>query len=168
MRGETARLHADAVVLALGDGLATWSAFPTLDLARVGGRRYTVAHVHADRLPAVAFGAYATPAGASALHIGGAYDHATPEGGPTDSEGAALADRLRRVLPGLGALVGTGEAAVRVHRAGIRRPLVRRLPGAERVWVFTGLGSKGLLAAPFVARGLPSWLGGAAVPGDIA
>ena len=165
--GATTRLRADAVVLAIGDGLAAWSAFPAFDLARVGGRRYAAAHADADRLPAVAFGAYATPAGASALHIGGAYDHATPGGGPTAGEGAALADRLRRVLPGLGALVGPGEAAVRVHRAGVRRPLVRRVPGTERVWAFTGLGSKGLLAAPLAARGLPSWLGGAAVPDEI-
>jgi glycine oxidase len=39
-----------------------------------------------------------------------------------------------------------------------RLPLVGPLTGRRRVWVFTGLGSKGLLTAPLLARDLGSWL----------
>lgn len=169
--GARHRLTADAVVLALGDGLRTWAAFDTFGLARVGGRRYA-ASVEADLL-AVSVGAYAVPAGKGLAHVGGTYDHADPDAPPSPEEGAALVARLRPFVPSLGALVGAGEAAVRVHRAGVRRPLVRRLPdpngrGRERVWALTGLGSKGLLMGPLVARGLPAWLRGAAVPEEIA
>ncbi len=162
------RLAADAVVLALGDGLSAWPSFAAMDLARVGGRRYAAAHPGAGCLPAVAFGAYATPCAPGLVHLGGTYDHADPDAAPAVEEGGALADRLRAVLPGLESLVGDGEAAVRVHRSGVRRPLVRRLPGCAHVWALTGLGSKGLLTAPLVARGLPSWLSGAPVPDDLA
>jgi glycine/D-amino acid oxidase-like deaminating enzyme len=31
------------------------------------------------------------------------------------------------------------------------------LPGRTRLWVFTGLGSKGLLMAPMLARELTDW-----------
>jgi len=34
------------------------------------------------------------------------------------------------------------------------RPLLGPLPDAERVWTFTGLGSRGLLSAPLLARHL--------------
>ena len=169
--GARHRLTADAVVLALGDGLRAWPAFDALGLARVGGRRYAAA-LGTD-VPAVSVGAYAVPVGGGRAHVGGTYDHADPDAPPSPEEGAALLARLRPFVPSLGPLVGAGEAAVRVHRAGVRRPLVRRLPGEdgrgrERVWALTGLGSKGLLMAPLVARGLPAWLGGAPVPDEIA
>lgn len=166
--GARERLHADAIVLALGDGFAGWAAFGAMGLTRVGGRRYAAEHAAPDPLPAVAFGAYATPAAPGTVYLGGTYDHADPDAAPTPGEGLALVQRLQTVLPGLGGLVSAGEAAVRVHRASVRRPLVRRLPGCNRVWALTGLGSKGLLTAPLVARGLPSWLAGVPVPDELA
>ena len=169
--GAVHRLTADDVVLALGDGLRSFAALGALGLTRVGGRRYTAAL--GDAVPAVSVGAYAVPLGDGRAHVGGTYDHDDPDAGPTPEEGAALIGRLGPFVPSLGTLVGAGEAAVRVHRAGARRPLVRRVPdeherGRERVWALTGLGSKGLLAAPLVARGLPAWLRGAPVPDDVS
>ena len=45
-------------------------------------------------------------------------------------------------------------AGVRVGVPGTRLPMLGPLPGRRRVWMFTGLGTKGLLTAPLLARNL--------------
>ena len=65
-----------------------------------------------------------------------------------------------RLLPALAdAQILDARAGVRVtvpHVASpLRLPLLGPLPGQPRLWVFTGLGAKGLLTAPLLAHALP-------------
>ena len=63
------------------------------------------------------------------------------------------------MLPALADLpVLETQAGVRVSVPGIRLPVLDRLPGSRRIWVFGGLGSKGLLMAPLLARDLADYL----------
>ncbi len=67
------------------------------------------------------------------------------------------------------------ELSVRDARAGVRvtvpgsyLPMLGPLPDADRVWLFTGLGSKGLLMAPMLAAELPGYLSGSSpIPDEI-
>ena len=57
------------------------------------------------------------------------------------------------------AIVAAG-AAIRVTVPGIRLPMVGPINENDRVWIFTGLGSKGLLMAPLIAQQLPDFFTG--------
>ena len=48
-------------------------------------------------------------------------------------------------------------AAIRVTVPGIRLPMVGPLRRDSNVWIFTGLGSKGILMAPMLALELPDY-----------
>jgi glycine oxidase len=63
------------------------------------------------------------------------------------------------MLPALNEAAVIGESAgVRVNVPGTRLPMLGPLPGRTRVWIFTGLGSKGLLMAPLLGRELSGYL----------
>jgi glycine/D-amino acid oxidase-like deaminating enzyme len=56
-----------------------------------------------------------------------------------------------------------------MHVPGTRLPMVGPLPGYRRVWVFTGLGSKGLMTAPLLSARLPDFLRDPdQIPSDVA
>ena len=63
------------------------------------------------------------------------------------------------MVPALaGAPLLDARAGVRVTVPGDRMPLLGPLPGRKRIWILTGLGSKGLMMAPLLARTLPHYL----------
>ncbi len=164
---------ASHLVLAVGDGGRRLPAVAALDLHRIKGQTVTVARpaALAPDGPAVAGATYAVPA-ADGVTLGATYEHAFAHTAP-DAEGA------RRLLAAAGAVVPQlAGAEVLAQAAGVRltvpeavapgrRPVAGRL--ADRVWVLTGLGSRGLLAAPSLARLLPDALDGrAALPPDVS
>ena len=55
------------------------------------------------------------------------------------------------------ATVLDATAGVRVTVPGTRLPMLGPLPDRSCIWIFTGLGSKGLLMAPLLARDLPAF-----------
>ena len=104
------------------------------------------------------------------IMIGSTWEHVFDDDRPTD---AATADILRRASATTPAIK---HADIRSVRAGIRvtvprsyLPMVGPLPGAERTWIFTGLGSKGLLMAPLIANALFGFMSGqTSIPAEIA
>ncbi len=166
--GSFERLVADRLVLALGGGFAAFPALAALGLHAVKGEVHAAALSDADALPAVAAGAYAVPAGPGRVHLGGTYDHHFTDLHPTASARTDLLARLTPFLPALHDLSGGDAwAGVRVN-APNRLPRIGPLPGHTRVWVFTALGSKGLLLAPLLGAALPGWLADpAAIPPEL-
>lgn len=172
--GHPDTLAADAVVLALGAGLATVApaVSPPLvaHLHRVKGETFAAEHPAAHTLPALSAGGYAVAAGRARVALGGTYDHRWTDLAPDLARCEALRDRMAALLPGLGALVkGSARAGLRVQRPHLRRPLLEPVDASGRLWAFGALGAKGLLHAPLVAALLPAALhsGASTVPGDL-
>ncbi len=157
------RVEADRVVLALGDGFRRFSELEALPLHRIKGQTARLARPPATGdLPSLSGFGYVVPDG-EALVVGSSYEHAFGDVLPSRAQSEALRAQAAQMLPALAdAEILDARAGVRVtvpRRVSPRRlPLLGPLPGRRRVWVFTGLGSKGLMTAPLLARDLPAWL----------
>jgi glycine/D-amino acid oxidase-like deaminating enzyme len=117
--------------------------------------------VHAPGWPhshiRVGGGGWLVPIGSDRFKAGATYEWDQLDEQPTD----AGKSRVRRILQQLG---GDEPFEIIDHQAGIR-PIMRRsealigpLDSAKDQWMFNGLGSKGSLYAPGMARHLAAWL----------
>lgn len=85
--------------------------------------------------------------------LGSTYEHSfsTPE--PDEIGTQTILRKLSKVVPAVMDSTVTGQwAGIRVTVPGTRLPMVGPVTSSGRIWVFTGLGSKGILMAPLVAR----------------
>ncbi len=157
------RIEAGTLLLALGDGFRRFPELAALPLHRVKGQTIRLARPDGlGALPALSGFGYVVPE-EEALVVGSTYEHDFDDVEPTEDASLRLRAQAARMVPALaGAPVLDARAGVRVTVPGAvspqRLPLLGPLPGRRRVWVFTGLGSKGLLTAPLLARGLPAFL----------
>lgn len=159
------RIAARRVLLTLGQGYPAFPELKALDLHGVKGQTIRVRRPEAvpNTLPPLSGFGYVVPepapaeAGGEALILGSSYDHDFADLAPSPAVSKALIAKAAKMLPALGggADVLEARAGVRVKRRGANRPLLGPLPGRTRVWTFTGLGSRGLLTAPLLARDLP-------------
>lgn len=119
-------------------------------------------------IPALSGHGYIVDEGSS-LFIGSTYEHTFSHMDPDPGIGDALLSRACKMLPALvGAPVLDRLAGCRATVPGTRLPMVGPFPGAPDIWVFTGLGSKGLLLAPLLAREIHHYFGNPeAIPADI-
>jgi len=154
------QLQAGHVVLALGYGGVGHPALDALDLRGVKGQtlrvRLPAGHT-TDPLPPVAGSGYAVPVPTDDAHrtfiLGSSYEHNFTMLDPTGGATQQILRKTQRLVPALAeAIVCEAVAGVRVYAGQHNRPVLTPLPGAPRVWAFTGLGSKGLLMAPLLAR----------------
>ncbi len=157
-------VRSHALVVALGDGIRQFDAAASLPLHRVKGQTVRLARpasLAADH-PAVSGARYIVP-GADHVTVGATFEHAFASTEPDPALDADLVAHAARLVPSL------AEAEVVSRRAGVRLtvPAARspqRLPLAgpltRRVWVVSGMGAKGALMAPLVARWLPDALDG--------
>jgi glycine/D-amino acid oxidase-like deaminating enzyme len=107
------------------------------------------------------------PKGGDRYTAGSTYEHHYADLSVTPEAEALIAGHVRQAL--------SAEVAVTGQRAGLRpttpnrRPIVGRHPVHPRLHILNGLGTKGLLQAPWCALVLRDWLDGqlAALPEDI-
>ena len=157
------RIAARHVVLALGDGFRHHPELAALPLHRIKGQTIRIARPDGlGTLPTLSGFGYVVPDG-NTLVVGSSYEHTFDDIEPSTAESERLVAKAARMVPALaGARVLEARAGVRVTvprtHSPQRLPLLGPLPGRRRVWVFTGLGSKGLLTAPLLARDLAAWL----------
>ncbi|NNF57682.1 MAG: FAD-dependent oxidoreductase [Rhodothermaceae bacterium] len=157
-------LDAATLLLAIGDGFQAFPALETLPLHRVKGQTVRLARPPnlPTTLPALSGGVYVVP-DADALIVGATFEHTFADVDPDPTQSLELRAKAAALLATL------ADASVLDARAGVRLtvprtaspkrlPLLGPLPGAPRVWVFTGLGAKGLLTAPLLASWLPEAL----------
>ena len=152
-------IAASALVLCPGSdapGLAggTWG--------RVKGQTVTLAARLPPGFPVVAGGVYVVPTPAGAL-VGATYEHTVASLDADPAASVALQARAARLVPALagaehvGTRVGvrlTVPAAVSAERL----PRLGFVDGDARVWLFAGLGSRGLLTGPLIAESLSAAL----------
>jgi glycine/D-amino acid oxidase-like deaminating enzyme len=156
-------VEARRVVLALGDGFRHFGELAALPLHRIKGQTIRIARpAGLGALPPLSGFGYVVPQG-DTLVVGSTYEHDFEDVEPSAAQSEVLLAKAARMVPDLaGARVLDARAGVRVTvprtHSPQRLPLLGPLPGRERVWTLTGLGSKGLMMAPLLARALPDYL----------
>jgi len=154
------QLQAGHVVLAIGYGGVGHPALDALDPRGVKGQtlrvRLPASHT-TDQLPPVAGSGYAVPVSTDdtgcTLILGSSYEHKFTTLDPTGEATQQILRKTQRLVPALTeATVHDAVTGVRVYAGQRNLPVLTPLPDAPRVWAFTGLGSKGLLMAPLLAR----------------
>lgn len=151
------RLRARTLILALGYGYHRFDTLGQLNLHSVKGQVIQTTIPKGLRLSHPVCGrGYIVP-GDKYLTLGTTYDRGFSHTNPTDEATHAILRLTSKMIPAIcnGTVVGKA-AAVRVGVPGTRLPMVG--PIGKRTWVFTGLGSKGLLFASHIARRLPNFI----------
>jgi glycine oxidase len=146
------------LLLAIGAGYRAFPDLTGLSLHPIKGQWIELTRPQTDvEIEPVSFRRYLAPID-NRLVVGGTYEHSFTHARPTSAAGLELAREAEALVPGLKpALPGGADAGIRVTVPGIRLPMIGPLPGRRRIWIFTGLGSKGLLMAPLLARELPEF-----------
>ncbi|MFT5144810.1 MAG: glycine/D-amino acid oxidase-like deaminating enzyme [Rhodothermales bacterium] len=145
------------LVLAMGAGITQFPETSSLRLHPIKGQLIRVrAETPAGLLPVSGLG-YVVQSGRDVV-IGSTYEHSFQHAAPVPEDAVALLDRAVDHLPWLrGAEVLEHRAGVRVTVPGTRLPMVGPLPGHTKTWIISGLGSRGLLMAPWIAESLAGW-----------
>lgn len=151
------RLLAQHLVLALGFGYRSFPRLRQLNLHPVKGQVIQTAPVEGLQLRQPVCGqGYLLP-GEHGYTLGTTYERGFTHSLPTTAATRAILELTARMVPSIATSQVTHEVAgVRVGVPGTRLPMVG--PLGAGIWVFTGLGSKGLLYAPHIARNLPQYL----------
>lgn len=152
-------VRAGKLLLALGAGYRAFPELAALRLHAVKGQVVRVARPPGlSAVPPLSGRGYLVPDGETLL-LGSTYEHDFSDIAPTPEATQEVLEKTTRLLPALReAEVVEAIAGVRVTVPGTRLPMLGPLPHRENVWIFTGLGSKGLLMAPLLAQNLPGYL----------
>lgn len=153
------RLHAKRVVLAVGAGFEQFPALKAMGLRGVKGQTVTVERPPAlKNVPSVSGYGYVA-ADTDRLVLGSTYEHEYTHPNPSAAQTQKILKKVAKMFPEAAKLSVVEErAGVRVMTPHTNKAMLGPLPGSKRVWFFGGLGSKGLLMAPLMARRLPQWL----------
>lgn len=154
------RIYARRLLLALGYGYHQHPSLTSLNLHAVKGQTVRVAFPNAlrrkDVIP-IAGAGYVVPDG-DTLIVGSSYERDFADTLPSAFQTQRILTKAARMLPALhGAAVLDATAGVRVTVPRTRLPMLGLLPGCRQTWIFTGLGSKGLLMAPLLAQSLTTY-----------
>lgn len=162
---EGERLQSERVLLALGQGYPPFDELAALGLHGVKGQTVRLQAPDGLTLKVALSGyGYVVPeanekGNAATLVVGSSYEHAFDDLRATPEVSEKLVAKAARMVPALeGVAVLDAMTGVRVKVARGRHPVLGPLPGRQRVWAFTGLGSRGLLTAPLLAERLPHFL----------
>jgi len=152
-----ATLNAKKLILALGDGYTSFPELSSLNLHRTKGQ---IVHVRIPKstrilLPVSGYG-YAVPMGRN-LILGTTYEHAPHDLNPSKEGINKILSLTEKMIPLVrSAKIMNTSAGIRIGVPGTRLPMVG--PLTRRVWILTGLGSKGLLLGSYIGRNLESWI----------
>lgn len=151
------RLSPDVTILCTG--AAPGPFFSRLPLHQVKGQLIRLdAGALAERLPILAGDGYVAP-GFNSVLVGSTFEHHFTDEAPDAAGIEALRRKAESLVPALsGAPLLSAEAGVRVTVPGTRRPLIGPISRSGRLWVFNGLGAKGLMTAPLLASRLWEYL----------
>lgn len=147
-------LETDVLVLALGADLLPRPEAHGLNLHGVKGHLlWTLIPPHWEG-PALSGKGYVVPL-EERCAVGSTFEHEFDHRDVDPRKEVILRAQAQEILPVLERAETLHlTAGVRVSAPGDRLPLVLPVDAHRRVWVFTGLGSKGILLAPLYARDL--------------
>jgi glycine/D-amino acid oxidase-like deaminating enzyme len=149
------------LVLATGDGFLGFPALRRLALHRIKGQTIRIRRPSGIAMPCaippISGSGYIVPEVATWV-LGSTYEHRFTSTTPTLDADRAIIDKTSAMIPSIrDAEILDRRAGVRVTVPRLRLPMVGPVDG-ERVWTINGLGSKGLLLAPFIAKSLCGWI----------
>jgi len=147
------------LMLCVGANYHTSPPLNLLNLHRLKGQLVRVKRpAILDDLPHIAGAGYIVHANGD-LVLGSTYEHRFVNEQPDPGKTNEIIARAALIVPALGDAKPAGTVAgIRVTVPGSRLPMLGPIPGHDKVWVFTGLGAKGLLMAPLIARALSGYL----------
>ncbi len=157
--GEPAKLEGSLLLLCTGAASPSLLPDANLSLHLIKGQT-----VQTDRPSATDGWPHLAGAGYVAMYadhliLGSSYEHSFTSAEPTAEATATILEKAGRLAPslrGLGVREVRAGGRVTVPRSYL--PMIGPVPGQHRVWIFTGLGSKGLLMAPLLASELPAYV----------
>ena len=160
--GSPGRSTADLALLCLGQGYPGLDPLEDLGLRGIKGQTVTVqrpaASDRGDLIPMSGRG-YVVPEPDGTLTCGSSYSNDFDDLSPEPEQTAYILDKTSKMLPGIDAMEPLDvRAGVRVKTESTNLPIVGPMPGRDRIWTLTALGSKGLLTAPMLSLELPGYL----------
>ncbi len=160
------RIKSRRVLLAVGNEYRSHTRLHGLNLQANKGQlvRATRPSALACELPVTGSG-YVVPAGNTVL-VGTSYERGFVNLDPSVARSREILSHAARMVPSLAqAPVVEHYAGARVTVPGTRLPMVGPLRGSKRIWIVTGLGSKGIAFSALIGRRLSRYL---ECPQDIA
>ena len=152
-------LETRQLILATGPDLIHHPKTKDLNLHPIKGQRIRLQKPpdwHESILPLSGSG-FILDEGAT-LSIGATFEHEWAEDGPTEQGRIELIDQAAKMMPEVRDMeIIEHTAAVRITVPGTRMPMIGPLPSSPRTWVFTGLGSKGILMAGLLGMKIPDF-----------
>lgn len=145
-------LKAKHLVFACGYGLKNNPFFNYLPLKGTKGELLTIKTPDFEENRVIKAAVFSIPIAAQEYCIGATYTWKDKTQTPTETAKKELLEKLSRFF--------TGDFQVTAHRAGIRptvadrRPLAGQHPRYKNLYVLNGLGSRGVLIAPYVSKQL--------------
>ncbi len=146
------------LLLCMGAGMLAHPLTRTLNLHGIKGQIIRLEKPTAlpDHLPPLSGKAYLVDAGDGSVWVGSTFERNWESMDPTDAGRDALLHRAASVIPMLkNARVLEQRTAQRVTVPGTRLPMVGPLHPDSKIWVMTGLGSKGMLYSALFGSRIP-------------
>lgn len=144
------------VIMCTGNSIKSAGMFNWLPIIPNKGQ---VLVIHAPGLNLgrmVNFGRFIIPLGNDRFKVGGIYEYEDPDPLPTKATADQLIAELRTIYK--------GEITIEEHIAGYRptvndrKPILGRHPQIDGLYIFNGLGSKGVMLAPYFAEMMTAFL----------
>ena len=156
---ELIELTASTLILCIGSSVTDWHQTKELNLHLIKGEALEVSVPPSfRRSPNLSGSGYVVFHGESAT-LGSTYDHEFEHPRPTDNAESVIRSKVSRMIPEAADWpVLRRTAGVRVTVPGSYKPMVGPIGNDNRTWVFTGLGSKGLLMSALISSELHRFL----------
>lgn len=159
--GERTRVSGVLLLLCVGQGYGAYPELTNVGLEGIKGQTVTVRRPAGTGplMPMSGRGYIVPNDDDNTLILGSSYTHNFESLDLDPAKTTYILEKTSAMLPGLETVeVLDVMAGVRVKTKTSNLPVVGALPGRDRIWAFTALGSKGLLTAPLIARHLPAYL----------
>ena len=150
------QFEAGRIVFCEGNGMSGNPYFRNLPLEGTKGELITIHAPDLQLKEVLKSAVFVMPLGEDLYKVGATFNWTDKTNDPTEGGRAELVEKLRKVI--------SCEFEVRDHEAGVRpttqdrRPLVGIHPRHPRLALLNGLGTRGVMTAPFVAKQLADLL----------
>ena len=151
-------VRATRLILAMGVGYHTFESLRELNLHPVKGQliRATCPAALCD-LPNVTGPGYLAHDSGDIV-LGSTFEHGVVDTKPSGNATREILSKMLPLVTGVRDADYSASAGVRVTVPGTRLPMLGPISAGGRTWIYTGLGSKGLLMSAYLSARLPTYL----------